>query len=76
MSKFAKDLIEGMTEAIAYADGKKAGAAVHVTKSFNELVQSRAARDPAFAAAVLQENINTMPGDVDPETECSGPRKE
>ena len=32
MSKFAKDLIAGMTEAVAYADGKKAGAAVHVVE--------------------------------------------
>ena len=30
MGKFAKDLIEGMTEAVAHADGKKAGATVHV----------------------------------------------
>jgi putative transcriptional regulator len=32
MSKFAKDLIEGMTEAVAYTDGKVAGAAVHVVE--------------------------------------------
>ncbi len=32
MGKFAKDLIEGMTEAAAYADGKKAGAAMHVVE--------------------------------------------
>ncbi len=32
MSKFAKDLIAGMTEAVAYAGGEKAGAAVHVVE--------------------------------------------
>ncbi len=32
MSKFAKDLIAGMTEAVAYADGKEAGTAVHVVE--------------------------------------------
>ncbi len=30
MSKFANDLIEGMTQAVAFARGKKTGAAVHV----------------------------------------------
>ena len=57
MSKLAKDLIDAMTEAAAYADGKKASPAVHVTKSFNELVQTRAARDPDFAAALLHESV-------------------
>lgn len=76
MSKFAKDLIEGMTEAVAYADGNGTDATVQVTKSFKDLVQSRAARDPAFAAALLQENIHLMPGDVDTGTECSGMRRE
>ena len=32
MSKFAKDLIEGMSEAVAYAGGNKAGAATHVVE--------------------------------------------
>jgi hypothetical protein len=31
-----------------------------VTKSFKELVQSRVARDPDFAAALLGEGIDTM----------------
>lgn len=37
-----------------------------VTKSFKELVQSRAARDPDFATALLREGIDTMlTGDMD-----------
>jgi hypothetical protein len=37
-----------------------------LTKSFKELVQSRVARDPDFAAALLREGIDTIPaGDVD-----------
>ncbi len=37
-----------------------------LTKSFKELVQSRVARDPEFAAALLREGIDTMlTGDVD-----------
>jgi hypothetical protein len=37
-----------------------------VTKSFKDLVQTRAARDPVFAAALLRERIDTMPtGEVD-----------
>ena len=36
------------------------------TKSLKELVQSRVARDPEFAAALLREGIDTMlAGDVD-----------
>ncbi len=37
-----------------------------LTKSFKDLVQGRVARDPAFAAALLREGIDTMlAGDVD-----------
>jgi DNA-binding phage protein len=37
-----------------------------LTRSFRELVQSRVARDPDFAAALLREGIDTMlTGDVD-----------
>jgi hypothetical protein len=37
-----------------------------LTKSFRDLVQSRVARDPDFAAALLREGIDTMlTGDVD-----------
>ncbi len=37
-----------------------------LTKSFKDLVQSRVARDPDFAAALLREGIDTMlAGDVD-----------
>jgi DNA-binding phage protein len=37
-----------------------------LTKSFKDLVQSRAARDPAFAEALLREGIETLlAGDVD-----------
>ena len=37
-----------------------------LTKSFKVLVQSRVARDPEFAAALLREGIDTMlTGDVD-----------
>jgi hypothetical protein len=37
-----------------------------LTKSFKELVQGRVARDPAFAAALLREGVDTMlTGDVD-----------
>ena len=37
-----------------------------LTKSFKDLVQSRVARDPDFAAALLREGIDTMlTGDVD-----------
>ena len=37
-----------------------------LTKSFKDLVQSRVARDPAFAAALLREGVDTMlTGDVD-----------
>ena len=37
-----------------------------VTKSFKELVQSRVARDPDFAVALLREGIDTMlTGDMD-----------
>jgi putative transcriptional regulator len=32
MSKFGKDLIEGLTEAVAFARGNKAGARVHVVE--------------------------------------------
>jgi DNA-binding phage protein len=39
---------------------------VAVTRSFKELVQSRVARDPDFAAALLREGIDIMlTGDVD-----------
>ena len=37
-----------------------------LTKSFKDLVQSRVARDPDFAAALLREGIDTiLTGDVD-----------
>jgi hypothetical protein len=37
-----------------------------VTKSFRDLVQSRVARDPDFAAELLREGVDTMlAGDVD-----------
>lgn len=37
-----------------------------LTKSFNDVVQSRVARDRDFAAALLREGIDTMlTGDVD-----------
>jgi len=37
-----------------------------LTKSFKDLVQSRVARDPDFAAALLREGIDVMlTGDVD-----------
>jgi hypothetical protein len=37
-----------------------------MTKSFKELVQARAVRDPDFAAALLREGIDIMlSGDVD-----------
>jgi DNA-binding phage protein len=37
-----------------------------VTRDFKELVQKRVARDPAFAAALLREGIDTMlAGDVE-----------
>ena len=37
-----------------------------LTKSFKDLVQSRVARDPGFAAALLREGIDTMlAGDLD-----------
>jgi hypothetical protein len=37
-----------------------------LTKSFKDLVQSRVARDPDFAAALLREGIDIMlTGDVD-----------
>jgi hypothetical protein len=37
-----------------------------LTKSFKELVQRRVSHDPAFAAALLREGIDTMlTGDVD-----------
>jgi putative transcriptional regulator len=32
MSKFGKDLIQGLTEAVAFARGNKAGARVHVVE--------------------------------------------
>ena len=32
MGKFAKDLIEVMTEAVAFADGKQAGATAHLVE--------------------------------------------
>jgi len=39
---------------------------VALTKSFKDLVQDRVARDPAFAAALLREGVDTMlTGDVD-----------
>src|ERR1700693_5625099 len=42
------------------------GRAMALTKSFKELVQSRMARDPDFAAALLREGIDVMlTGDVD-----------
>ena len=37
-----------------------------VTRDFNELVQKRVARDPAFAGAWLRKGIDTiLAGDVD-----------
>ena len=37
-----------------------------ITRSFQELVQTRVAHDPEFAAALLREGIDTMlTGDVD-----------
>jgi hypothetical protein len=37
-----------------------------VTRSFKDLVQSRVARDPAFAATLLREGIETLlSGDLD-----------
>ena len=37
-----------------------------LTKSFKELVQSRVAKDPAFAENLLREGVDTMlTGDVD-----------
>ncbi len=37
-----------------------------LTKSFKDLVQSRVAKDPDFAATLLRESIDTMlSGDVD-----------
>jgi hypothetical protein len=37
-----------------------------VTKSFKDLVQSRVARDPDFAASLLREGIDAMlTGDID-----------
>ncbi|MBC7638047.1 MAG: transcriptional regulator [Acetobacteraceae bacterium] len=37
-----------------------------LTKSFKDLVQTRVARDPAFATELLREGIDTMlSGDVD-----------
>jgi hypothetical protein len=42
------------------------GEAPLLTKPFTELVQSRVARDPDFAAALLREGIDTIQtGDVD-----------
>jgi hypothetical protein len=32
-----------------------------LTKSFNELVQNRAANDPNFAAALARETVSTPP---------------
>ena len=44
----------------------KGAQAMALTRSFKELVQSRIARDPDFAAALLCEGIDTMlTGDVD-----------
>lgn len=68
MSRFAKDLIAGMTEAVAFANGRKAGGSRDAppSKRFNDLVQSRVARDPDFAAALLREGIDSkLTGDMD-----------
>jgi hypothetical protein len=42
---------DGIREAV------KAEAATRRTRSFPELVQNRAARDPEFAAALLRKNV-------------------
>ena len=48
------------------ADDRKGLDGMVLTKSFGDLVRSRVARDPDFAAALLREGIDTMlAGDVD-----------
>ena len=58
--------VDGLQAATAAGTIGKGPQTMALTKSFKELVQSRVARDPEFAAALLREGIDTMlTGDVD-----------
>jgi hypothetical protein len=64
MTRFAKDLIVSLQQAVAQSANRKADVAK--TRSFKELVQHQVEADPAFAEALLREGNEAMrEGDVE-----------
>jgi hypothetical protein len=64
MTKFAKQLITSLKQAVAHSANEKADVAK--TRSFKELVQHQVEADPAFAEAILREGNEAMrEGDVE-----------
>jgi hypothetical protein len=64
MTKFAKQLITSLKQALAPSAGGKTGVAK--TRSFKELVQHHVEADPVFAKALLQEGDEAKhEGDVE-----------
>jgi hypothetical protein len=64
VTRFAKDLIASLQQAVAQSANRKADVAK--TRSFKELVQHHVEADPAFAEALLREGNEAMrEGDVE-----------
>jgi hypothetical protein len=64
MTRFAKDLIASLQQAVAQSANRKADVAK--TRSFKELVQHHVEANPAFAEALLREGNEAMrEGDVE-----------
>jgi hypothetical protein len=58
MTKFAKQLITSLKQAVAHSANGKADVAK--TRSFKELVKRQVEADPVFAEAILQEGNQAM----------------
>ncbi len=56
MSKFGRDLIESMTQAVA--------GELTLTRPFSETVRQRAEKDPAFAEALRAEGYDPAPAET------------
>jgi hypothetical protein len=64
MTRFAKDLIASLQQAVAQSGNRKTDVAK--TRSFKELVQHHVEADPAFAEALLREGNKAMrEGDIE-----------
>ena len=64
MTRFAKDLISSLQQAVTHSANGKVGVAK--TRRFKELVQHHVEADPAFAEALLREGNEAMrEGDVE-----------